>query len=627
MLNKAILLGLLIILSITAVAVPVLADHGATGVAVTIQARASEADIFDDEIWLDLSGLEMISPATPPSIITECQQLGHLVPVYTGKVLADASNSLPMDGSFDWRQGWRVEIKGIFKPAPSCQIIASHGDSAKNLGPWSNTPPPSGNQTPSVRLLFGQNDAPKRTTDTFYTDAPIVVLADASDPDGDELSYEWFLNGEPQPVNAATVDWAEPVAGRYTFRVQVSDGRGGVADASATIVVDDRDRAKLKLRVSKGKATVNGEEIGKDQILVLDLDEAEIVLRSGTVIQLEADCLQKIIVLFRLTVAEDFVRFVNLEDPDALGEGFQGAAGVVLGFIQAVTELLCERPSSPLNLFPQSEPVFDQFFIALQGGAISLRVEQPDLNIGLFNENTSVRSQGMAQYSVAYNPDEAITLVAAHNGFVRMFPSDALPLTLQPGKMVTIENDVVSAPSDAPPAPDFGDSTPAPSPSADSIAAALDANRNGVLDESEVRMGIQYWIMGETVPGSGETISDSMMRNLIQMWILGTAIAQSAQAQTVQPLSVSEIRMAALSPLLREVWLSGEGIAATQVQVYDLSGQLLIERRQPGRALNFNLLDASGRPLANGVYLMLVSATGLSGERWRSEVKKMLLLR
>jgi len=159
------------------------------------------------------------------------------------------------------------------------------------------------------------------------------------------------------------------------------------------------------------------------------------------------------------------------------------------------------------------------------------------------------------------------------------------------------------------------------------IALSLDSNGNDVLDEAETLEAIEYWAMEKPVPGTTEIISDTKVLELVKKWILSSSVRQPDSIQGVKPLAVNDIRVVALSPLLHEVWLSGQSIATTEVQIYDLQGHLLINRQQLGRALNFQLANNTGRPLANGTYLMMVSATGLSGERWQGNLQKILVFR
>jgi len=54
------------------------------------------------------------------------------------------------------------------------------------------------------------------------------IAYNASDPDGDELSYNWSANGGEITGEGATVTWTAPYfQGSYNITLTVSDGRGG----------------------------------------------------------------------------------------------------------------------------------------------------------------------------------------------------------------------------------------------------------------------------------------------------------------------------------------------------------------------------------------------------------------
>ena len=86
------------------------------------------------------------------------------------------------------------------------------------------------NRPPTVTLTYSPaNPTPADT---------VVFTATASDPDGDTLSYSWYLDGAEQTgVTNSEVRWNTPPAGTHTVRVVVSDGRGGMDDASVTLTV------------------------------------------------------------------------------------------------------------------------------------------------------------------------------------------------------------------------------------------------------------------------------------------------------------------------------------------------------------------------------------------------------
>ena len=72
----------------------------------------------------------------------------------------------------------------------------------------------------------------------------------------------------------------------------------------------------------------------------------------------------------------------------------------------------------------------------------------------------------------------------------------------------------------------------------------------------------------------------------------------------------------------------GTGIAEVQVEIYDLAGGKVYESGfQQGNALSWNLLSNAGQPVANGVYLYVVTAQGQNGEVARGQVHKLVVLK
>jgi hypothetical protein len=64
------------------------------------------------------------------------------------------------------------------------------------------------------------------------------IACNASDPDGDELSYNWSASGGAINGEGATVTWTAPdSAGSYNVTVMVTDGRGGEVTKQVTITV------------------------------------------------------------------------------------------------------------------------------------------------------------------------------------------------------------------------------------------------------------------------------------------------------------------------------------------------------------------------------------------------------
>jgi chitinase len=64
------------------------------------------------------------------------------------------------------------------------------------------------------------------------------IHCQASDPDGDKLSYLWRTTGGKITGEGSTVDWTSPgINGEYTITVVVSDSRGGRVEGSIVFKV------------------------------------------------------------------------------------------------------------------------------------------------------------------------------------------------------------------------------------------------------------------------------------------------------------------------------------------------------------------------------------------------------
>jgi hypothetical protein len=68
------------------------------------------------------------------------------------------------------------------------------------------------------------------------------ILVDANgsfDPDGDEISYEWYLNDQVEPIALGMNAWLDLTQGRYRLTLSVEDNSGASADSSVTFQVTD----------------------------------------------------------------------------------------------------------------------------------------------------------------------------------------------------------------------------------------------------------------------------------------------------------------------------------------------------------------------------------------------------
>jgi Bacterial Ig domain len=90
-------------------------------------------------------------------------------------------------------------------------------------------PPPPTNQLPVIDSLSSdKTEVP--------TSSEVQIVAQASDPDGDTLTYQWSTTGGIFSGEGSTIIWTAPaVSDNYTVTVTVSDDKGGTASKSMTI--------------------------------------------------------------------------------------------------------------------------------------------------------------------------------------------------------------------------------------------------------------------------------------------------------------------------------------------------------------------------------------------------------
>lgn len=75
-------------------------------------------------------------------------------------------------------------------------------------------------------------------TEQVVPSGAVQVMCTASDPDGDQLSYDWSASAGEVSGDGNTATWTAPASeGSYSVTVQVSDGRGGEVTDHVTIAV------------------------------------------------------------------------------------------------------------------------------------------------------------------------------------------------------------------------------------------------------------------------------------------------------------------------------------------------------------------------------------------------------
>jgi hypothetical protein len=89
-------------------------------------------------------------------------------------------------------------------------------------------PPPPPNQPPVIDSLTAEKE--------ILTLAETQIVCQASDADGDTLTYQWSADGGTITGEGSTITWAAPdTSDNYTIKVTVSDGKGGAVTQSIGI--------------------------------------------------------------------------------------------------------------------------------------------------------------------------------------------------------------------------------------------------------------------------------------------------------------------------------------------------------------------------------------------------------
>lgn len=113
-------------------------------------------------------------------------------------------------------------------------------------------PPPSADRSPVASCSVDKSVVYAGSADLA------MVRADASDPDGDPISYSWATNGGTVDGTGPEVRWRSSglTAGIYTVKVRVDDGRGGTGGCEADIRVELRPNRPPTLICSPERSSV-----------------------------------------------------------------------------------------------------------------------------------------------------------------------------------------------------------------------------------------------------------------------------------------------------------------------------------------------------------------------------------
>lgn len=162
----------------------------------------------------------------------------------------------------------------------------------------------------------------------------------------------------------------------------------------------------------------------------------------------------------------------------------------------------------------------------------------------------------------------------------------------------------------APPSP------PGPGPGPGGGVRQFDTNGNCRIDDPEFFNAIDSWVGGQ--------IDNALFFQVVDAWISQSNVCAASQQNRYQP-RLSCLLIADRQSLTFEA--RGQGITSLSVKIYDLAGRMVFAQEASGTRLIWNYLNSEGRPVANGLYLYVVTFKGADGQTLKSEAKKLVVLR
>jgi hypothetical protein len=109
------------------------------------------------------------------------------------------------------------------------------------IAPVINQAPTVGSVTPSMASILRPCPPPTSSTSCTPTGSEVTLVANATDPDNDQLLYTWSVTGGRLSGEGRQVTWdlSGVANGSYTATVEVNDGNQHTASGSTTVTVAD----------------------------------------------------------------------------------------------------------------------------------------------------------------------------------------------------------------------------------------------------------------------------------------------------------------------------------------------------------------------------------------------------
>jgi hypothetical protein len=132
----------------------------------------------------------------------------------------------------------------------SVEVRDTRGDKASATVKVMVITPPPQNQAPVIASIV-------TTKDTLLIGTSATITVQASDADGDALTYTWSKTGGELAASGASATWTAPrTIGIFYVTVSVTDGKGGVATRTVQLVVFSNNNAPQIKQVTATPASI-----------------------------------------------------------------------------------------------------------------------------------------------------------------------------------------------------------------------------------------------------------------------------------------------------------------------------------------------------------------------------------
>jgi PKD repeat protein len=528
--------------------------------------------------------------------------------------------------SFSINPGNFVDVTVTFTPKVE-------GSQSGKLSISSNDP-----EKPTLTIqLSGTGFAPKpgqpMASFTFSPQSPNVgdtITFDATSstpgaPGGSIISYSWDF-GDGSTGTGRNVTHAYTTQGNFTVKLVVTDDQGRTASASRTVPVGVVSHKKLKEVVA---GLIPGDPAG--------VSNPDVVIGDGEILQAIDMWLKKTLVpgtnqiLDRETIRVELIPYWVEGVPVTQAISIEAARAAS---ITASTKALGHSVIASRKISAHKVRPGEAFQVT-----ITIKVDEDTSLIGITDSlpaGWQAEGQGNSEFFLELKAGDIKTL-----SYWVTVPSD-----VEAGSY-KVTGAVKSLFADDEPI--GGDSEVQVEVSGDGVLSVPEAiaGDDSIIDDSEIISAIQLWINGEVVPETGRTISDEEILELIAYWISDTKVDQPIPQVSKQSLNEElnsliaragegkqlSIRAFNIMPSpsrggKMSFRVEGIGIRSIKAEVYDLTGKQVFDSGfVGGRELSWDLTNAQGKPLANGVYLYVITVRGYDGQVIKSEVRKLVVLR